>query len=182
MRCLTIIWTVLLTTGLYSCSTPDEKAEQIVLDCLNENNSIALDILPSFEKFLIDSGYIHKWDKDNLKTLLKDVHSGRIEISQSDFIPEDKYWEMETTFISQFALWTSCFRELTAQPADNNSSITRLTNAIDKIVIENNVGSPNDQAMIDAISDKDFDKTIYRVSVFYLTWFHIRYAGDDADK
>lgn len=161
--------------GLTSCAGPDEKAERIVLDCLKKDNALALDILPSFEKFLIDSGYIDNWDKENLKSLLTDLESRRITISQSDFIPDDKFWEMETTFVSRFALWTACFTETPEIPEDHNHSIGRVAHAVNEITRTNNWGPPNDQALIDAISPKDIEKDIYRVSAFYLVWSHIRY-------
>jgi hypothetical protein len=178
MRTAQYLCSILLMLGVTSCAKPDEKAEGLVLDCLRENNSMALGMLPGFEKFLIDSGYIEKWDKSNLQSLLKDLEAGRIEIVQSDFIPDEKLWEMETTFVSRFASWTACFTETPEIPTDNHHSVGRVAHAVNDIIRTNNWGPPNDQALIEAISPKDIKKDIYRVSAFYLIWAQARYVAE----
>ena len=49
------------------------------------------------------------------------------------------------------------------------------------MVMVNNVGPPDDQALVDAISTKDFDKDVYRVPVLLLLWYHMRAAYEMPD-
>jgi hypothetical protein len=163
-----------------SCASPDERAEGIVLDCLKANNPKAFDLLPAFEKYLITNGHIAEWNNAEVKDLLEALQNGQAVINPADIVPNYGD-ELEFYSPSKFAALIACFRESTTLPDDTTYSVTRVANEFTKIVMVNNVGPPNDQALVDAISTKDFDKDVYRVPVLLLLWYHMRAAYEMPD-
>lgn len=179
MKLQALIFPSLITLIASSCSSPVTQAEEQVLTCLKENNAKAFSVLPKFENYLITNGYIDTWSKADLKSLIKELQNGQTKIDPTAIVA-DYNDELEFYSLGKFASWTACFHESTALPNDTISSVTKVAKVLTKIVYENNVGPPNDQALIDAISSEDFGEDIYQVTMLYLTWYHIRAAADDS--
>ena len=164
----------LLIIGLYSCSNPTIVAEKKVLDCLHAENSLALKLIPKFESHLIQNGYIDKWDKANILSLISDIKTKQTTIDLEEIVP---YYgdEIEIFGPSKFAMWTYCFTEIAKEMELNQeNSLSAVSFHVTKMVSENNLGLPNDIAIINAIQDGDFEKDLYKIPILYLLWTHIR--------
>ncbi|GEM_PF-6785454 len=172
MTRVVVLFVLMMIANLGKAQVP---AEHMVKQCYAErlrnldNDPIDVDaVFGHFEQKLLASGYLANTSRDGYSRLIADLLNDDVRVPVND-------WAMASPDLASLAMNSNltagmlCFQQSIEDSRETPASMLNMSPYLDAITQDYNLGMKHtDIGLVRAISDADFEKTMYKVPVLLI--------------